>query len=77
MHGSEDGQLQQRSREAMSEGEDEGSLLPEQLLHGILQSQVQSSVPLHKVRQTAAGLQELLHLRGRGHINTWLSEEVT
>lgn len=36
MHGLEDGQLQQRSREALSQGQHEGSLLPKQLLHGIL-----------------------------------------
>lgn len=65
MHGSEDGELQQGGGEAVSEGEDEGCLLSEQLLHGVLQPQVQSPVTLHKVWQTAARLQKLLHLRGK------------
>lgn len=64
MHGFEDGQLQQCGGEAVSQGQDKGSLLPEQLLHGVLQPQVQTPVPLHEVRQAAARLQELLHLRG-------------
>lgn len=62
VHGSEDGELQQRSRESVSQSEDEGRLLSEQLLHGVLQAQVQSTITLHKVRQAAAGLQELLDL---------------
>lgn len=66
VHGSEDGKLQQGGGEAVSEGEDEGGLLSEQLLHGVLQPQVQTPVTLHKVRQTAARLQKLLHLRGGG-----------
>lgn len=66
MHGSEDRELQQGSGEAVSEGEDEGGLLSEQFLHGILQLQVQTPVPFHKVWKTAAGLQKLLHLRGDG-----------
>lgn len=56
MHGLEDGQLQQRSREALSQGQDEGSLLAKQLLHGVLQPQVKTPVTLHKVRQIAAQL---------------------
>lgn len=40
MHGSEDGELQQRSREAVSKGEDKGGLLSKQLFHGVLQPQV-------------------------------------
>lgn len=67
MHGLQDGQLQQRSREALPQGQDEGRLLPEKLLHGILQPQVKTPVALHKVRQVTAQLQELLHLGGRGH----------
>lgn len=63
MHGFEDGELQQGSREAVSEREDEGGLLSEQLLHGVLQPQVQRTVTLHEVRQTAARLQKLLHLQ--------------
>lgn len=47
----------------MPQGEDEGGLLAKQLLHGVLQPQVQSSVTLYKVCQAAARLQELLHLR--------------
>lgn len=66
MHGPEDGELQQGGGETVSQGEDEGGLLPEQLLHGVLQPQVQTPVTLHEVRQTAAGLQKLLHLRGEG-----------
>lgn len=64
MHGSEDGELQQCRREAVSKGEDEGSLLSEQFLHGILQPQVQSPVTLYEVQQTAARLQKLLYLMG-------------
>lgn len=56
MHGSEDGQLQQRGGEAVSQRQDEGGLLPEQLLHGGLQPQVQTPVTLHKVQQAAARL---------------------
>lgn len=63
VHGFEDGQLQQRSRESMSQRQDEGRLLTKQLLHGVLQPQVQRAVALHEVRKIAAGLQELLHLR--------------
>ena len=68
MHGSEDGKLQQGGGEAVSQGEDEGGLLSKQLLHGVLQPQVQRPVTLHEVRQTAARLQELLHLGG-GYVN--------
>lgn len=64
VRGSEDGQLQQCGREALTQSEDEGGLLAEQLLHGGLQSHVQAAVTLHKVWQAAARLQELLHLRG-------------
>lgn len=64
VHRSEDGELQQGGGEAVSEGEDERRLLSEQLLHGVLQPQVQTPVTLHKVRQAAARLQKLLHLRG-------------
>lgn len=64
VRGSEDGQLQQRGREALTQSEDEGGLLAKQLLHGGLQPHVQAAVTLHKVWQAAARLQELLHLRG-------------
>jgi len=63
VHGFEDGELQQRRREPVSQGEDKGGLLSKQLLHGVLQPQVQSPITLHEVRQTAAGLQKLFHLR--------------
>lgn len=56
--------LQQSSREALAEGQHKGRLLAKHLLHGRLQSHKEAAVALHKVRQAAAGLQELLHLRG-------------
>lgn len=64
MCGPEDGELQQSSGEALAEGQHEGRLLAEHLLHGRLQPHIQAAVALHKVGQAAAGLQELLHLRG-------------
>lgn len=63
MHSFEDGELQQGGREAVSECQHEGSLLAEQLLHGILQTEVHVPITLHKVWQAACRVQELLHLR--------------
>jgi len=65
VHGPEDGQLQQRSGEAVTQRQGERRLLAEQLLHGVLQAHVEPAVSLHEVRQAAAGLQERLHLRDK------------
>lgn len=66
MHGLEYGELQQRSGEALPQGQDEGSLLPKQLLHGVIQLQVKAPVALHEVRQVATQLQKLFHLQKKG-----------
>lgn len=67
MQGGEEGELQQRPREALAQGAQEGSLLPEELLRGAAQAPVQPAVPLRHVWRLPRRLQEPLRLGARHH----------
>lgn len=67
MQGGEEGELQQRPREALAQGAQEGSLLPKELLGGAAKSPVQPAVPLRHVWRLPRRLQEPLRLGARHH----------
>lgn len=64
VQGGEEGEPQQRPREALAQGHHEGSPLPEELLRGVAQVPVQPAVPLRHIGRLPRRLQEPLHLRG-------------